>query len=218
VLFLVTLRLWKRNDGLSEQHAEAAKERAGTNVANSAAGWVSVAIYMVYVTVEFSAGLWSNTVLVSSREVPPTTAGLWIAAYYGSIMGGRMLTGFVVNRIGNRTMVTFGIATSFVGAVLFFIPGIFWLPLVGLVLLGAGFAPIYPCLMHETPTRFVPEATPVVIGRQVGGSYLAGAALPGLLGIAMAHVSLELLAPALALFILVLFGLVTALNRLSRAG
>ncbi|MEI8094687.1 MAG: MFS transporter [Spirochaetales bacterium] len=216
LLFLVTQGLWKRNDRLNDVHSEVSEQRVGINGANSLAAWLSVAIYMLYVTIEFSVGLWSNTVLVSSRGVAPETAGLWTAAYYGSIMVGRILTGFVVLRFGNRAMVTFGLLTALVGSVLFFVQGVFWLPLVGLVLLGLGFAPVYPCLMHETPGRFIPGAAHVVIGRQVGGSYLAGAALPGLLGLALAHVSLELLAPALGSVLLLLLLLVHQLNRLSK--
>jgi hypothetical protein len=87
--------------------------------------------------------------------------------------------------------------------------------LAGLILLGLGFAPVYPCLMHETPRRFTAEASPVVIGRQVGAAYLGGAFLPGLIGWTMAHTTLEALAPALVLAIAGMLILIGRLNKLS---
>src|SRR5690606_16584844 len=53
---------------------------------------------------------------------------------------------------------------------------------VGLVLAGLGFAPVYPCLMHETPRRFSESAAQIVIGRQSGAAYVGAATLPALSG------------------------------------
>jgi len=217
-LFVLTLRLWKRNDHLQRDQHEAENGAPGTNTANSAAGWLSVMNYFVYVAVEISVGVWANSLLVLGRHVAPETAGLWISAYYGSIMFGRMLNGFALSRWGNRTMIAAGLALAFAGSLLFFVPFLVDLPLfslAGLILLGLGLSPIFPCLMHETPRRFTSSATPVVIGRQVGASYLGGALLPSVLGLAMAHLSLELLAPTMAILTAVLFFMVQRLNLLS---
>jgi len=219
-LFVLTLGLWKRNDHLLPAHHEAQSGAQGTNTANSAAGFLSVMNYFVYVAVEISAGVWADSLLVLGRKVPPETAGLWIAAYYGSIMFGRMLNGFALSRWGNRTMITAGLALAFGGAALFFVPFFVDLPLLslaGLILLGLGLSPVFPCLMHETPRRFNSSATPVVIGRQVGASYLGGALLPAAVGYAMSHGSLELLAPTLAICTALLFFMVQKLNRLSES-
>lgn len=220
VLFFATLPLWKRNENLSEAHAEAENGPAGPLTARSSAAWISTVVYALYAAVEFSTGLWANTVLIDSRGLDPSTAGLWIAAYYGSIMGGRMAMGFLVHRWGNRRSVTLGLTLSLAGALLFFLPGIpaMGIPelaLAGLVLLGLGFAPVYPCLMHETPRRFTAQAAPVVIGRQVGAAYVGGALLPGLVGWTMARISLEVLAPVLVLVTLAMLFLIRRLNRLS---
>jgi predicted MFS family arabinose efflux permease len=125
-------------------------------------------------------------------------------------MGGRMLVGFVVHRWGNRRLVTWGLSLALGGAILFFVSGI---PPFGLILMGLGFAPVYPCLMHETPRRFTPDAAPVVIGRQVGAAYVGGALFPGLFGWIMAHTTLELLPPLLAVVIVAMLIAIRRLNR-----
>jgi hypothetical protein len=53
---------------------------------------------------------------------------------------------------------------------------------LALTLMGAGFAPVYPGLMHEVPRRFAPDAALIVIGRQSGAAYLGMAVLPAGLG------------------------------------
>jgi hypothetical protein len=53
---------------------------------------------------------------------------------------------------------------------------------LALIVTGIGFAPVYPCLMHEVPRRFAPEAVQTVIGRQSGGASLGAASLPAIAG------------------------------------
>lgn len=215
LLFFATLPLWKRNENRSEAAAAEENGPDGTLTLRSPAAILSAVIYALYAVVEFSTGLWANTVLVDSRGIPPQTAGLWVAAYYGSIMGGRMLMGFLVHRWGNRRSVLLGLGLSLAGATLFFVPGVPFLPLAGLILLGLGYAPVYPCLMHETPRRFDAPSAPVVIGWQVGAAYVGGAVFPGLIGFLMAHTSLEALAPCLAGVTVVMLVLIRRLDRLS---
>ena len=56
----------------------------------------------------------------------------------------------------------------------------------------------------------------MVIGWQVGGAYLGGAFLPGTIGWVMAHTSLEVLAPALAVAIVAMLGSIAWLDRRTR--
>ena len=150
--------------------------------ANSEAGWLSGVIFLIYVATEMTLGLWASTILVESRGVAPTVAGLCATAYYGSITGGRIAVGFFVDRMGGRRLVSLGLALSSVGAVLFLLAPTPLLAACALVLAGLGFAPIYPCLMHEVPRRFAPEAVFTVIGRQSGFSYIGGAVFPAAAG------------------------------------
>ena len=85
---------------------------------------------------------------------------------------------------------------------------------VALILTGFGFAPVYPCLMHEVPRRFAPEAAQTVIGRQSGAASLGAAALPALAGWAAQH-SLTAVPLLIAGMILVLAGSIRQLNRMT---
>ena len=213
LVLLATLPLWKRNRHRSESLGDP-KDPEGRIPLKSWATWLSTGIYALYVTAEFSVGLWSNSLLVESRGLVPALSGVWIATYYGSIMGGRMLVGLVVNRWGNRNLISLGLGVSLLGALLLIFPGSIYFNLAGLILLGLGFAPIYPCLMHETPRRFTSEASPVVMGRQVGAAYLGAAIFPGLLGWFMARTSLEILGPVVLVLIGILSFAIYKLNKM----
>jgi len=221
LILLVSLPLWNRNEKRVAENTESQEEKTGTLSSRSGAAWLSVAIYVLYTAGEMGAGLWANTVLIESRHLNPEIAGVWVSAYFAAIMGGRLLVGIIVNRVGNRRLVNWGLILAFIGTALFFVPALpglaSWsiLALIGLLLAGLGFAPVFPSLMHETPRRFTAEAAPVVIGRQVGGAYLGGAVLPALLGWIMAHTSLETLAPMILVAIIGMLIMVARLNRIS---
>jgi predicted MFS family arabinose efflux permease len=128
-------------------------------------------------------GLWAATVLVVDRSMAPATAAICAAAFYGAIMSGRVLTGFVVERFGNRLLIRLGGLLALAGAVVFAFADSALVATLALLMTGLGFAPIYPCLMHEVPRRFAPDAVQTVIGRQSGAAYLGGATMPALAGL-----------------------------------
>lgn len=190
-LFLLTQRLW---DVVPERHVASGLDTTSgatpSTPAHSFAGWLSAVIFALYVAVELTAGLWAGSILVISRQVAPETAGVCVAAYYVSITVGRIGVGLVVDRWGNRRLVTAGTMLAILAAVLFAVAPSTPLAAIALVLLGLGFAPIYPGLMHEVPRRFAPDAVQTVIGRQSGAAYIGGALLPALAGW-LAQFSLE---------------------------
>lgn len=183
VVFLATLRLWqkvpdrivaKSMDGDSTSGGDRPPEMR----ANSAAGRLSVGVFAVYVGTEVMAGLWVATFLVAERGATPAMAGVCATAYYASITIGRILNGFVVDRWGNRVVISRGLWLALAGTVLFALPAPVPIAAVSLVMVGLGVAAIYPGLMHEVPRRFVAEDVQTVIGRQNSAAYIGGAILP----------------------------------------
>lgn len=93
-VFLLTLRLWRIVPEVSPAGAAAAiSGRRPTLSAGSFAGCLSAVLFMIYVAVEGTLGVWAESILVAGRGLTPTTA-----TYFGAITLGRVLIGFVVNR------------------------------------------------------------------------------------------------------------------------
>jgi MFS family permease len=211
LLFLLTLGLWSKvPEKPSEEHAAAGQ--APTLEASSFAGWLSPVIFALYVSVEFTVGLWAGTVLVVRRGFPPETAALCTAGFYGLLTVGRIAAGFVVERWGNRRVITGGAWLATAGVIGFAWASNPWAAATTLAIIGLGLAPIYPGLMHEVPRRFSPAAVQTIIGRQSGGASFGAAVLPALAGWVAQH-SLATV-PWLVLGVMLL--MVATLRRLDR--
>lgn len=218
VLLFLSLGLWQRVHTLRTTAASTASVLDAAVAPDTADGTISanktpsaselkkenraaaaqVAIFALYVSCEFAIGLWGYSLLVESRGVSEVTAGIWMATYYGAITGGRLVTGMVVNRLGNKLMIRLGLSVAFFGLLLLFLPFLIpalpeWFNALAVILIGTGFAPVYPCTSHETPRRFRPGKAERVMGYQVGAACLGGAFLPAALGIAARYSTLEIL-------------------------
>lgn len=210
VLFAATLRWW---DAVPERKAvEVAQGEGGAEPvlgggANSAAGILSAVIFAIYVGVEITVGLWIATNLVEMRGASLVGAGYVATGYFGSIAMGRVGAGFLVGRWGNRRIIGVGVALALAGAGLFLVGDTVKVAGLGVLLMGWGFAPIYPGLMHEAPNRFAPDAVQTVIGRQTAAAYIGGALVPAFSGW-MVQVGTVATVPWLAVGGVALMGLV----------
>lgn len=161
-------------------------------------------LFALYTPIEVGVGMWAASVLIESRQYAAGTVAMAVTLFYASIMGGRVLIGFVSERVGNRRLIRVGLCVAFVGIVLLMIPASPLLAFAGLLLLGAGCAPVYPSLMHETPRRFDPQTTIKVIGWQVAAANIGAAVIPAGFGVLAAALGLEAVFPAIAGFIVLL--------------
>jgi MFS family permease len=196
---------------------------AGVSPARGKAMTAQIFVFAFYTSCEYIAGLWAFSLLVQARGISAATAGLWVALYYGSLTVGRFLTGFVVDRFGNRRMIKAGLFVAFAGAALIalpsFVPGASDLSaFFGLILLGAGFAPLYPCMMHETPRRFRADTAQKIIGYQSSAAYIGASLSPALVGLAGAHTTLEIIPFVEAALIASIIALVFSLDLLTSKG
>ena len=64
--------------------------------------------------------------------------------------------------------------------------------LAGLVVIGLGCAPIYPCIIHSTPEHFGAENSQALIGVQMASAYVGTLAMPPLFGLIANHISIGL--------------------------
>ena len=79
-------------------------------------------------------------------------------------------------KASDNTMIRMGIIVSFVGMVLLAIP-LGKISLLGLLLIGVGFGPIFPSILHSVPDRFGKEYSADITGFHMGGAYGIGFAV-----------------------------------------
>lgn len=84
----------------------------------------------------------------------------------------------------------------------------------GLVLLGAGCAPIYPSVIHATPARFGDEVALELTGMQMAFANIGSLAMSPLFGVIAQNVSVELYPLYLGVLLVVMVVAGEKLNRI----
>ncbi|MGG4092493.1 MULTISPECIES: MFS transporter [Paenibacillus] len=227
-ILLLTLPLWRIVASQHRQPEGMIEEQTGNESTNSDEAIVqkhgkplqirgvkiTLLAFLFYCGVEATVGLWGASFLVGTRDLSPETAAVWVSMYYGGITFGRFITGFVTLRLNNRTLIRAGQVTAITGAVLLLLPLHSYLSLIGLIVIGLGLAPIFPCLLHETPARFGKAQSSRIMGYQMAVAYTGTTILPPLFGIVAAQISIGLLPVVILLFALIMLLSSEKVNRI----
>jgi len=205
LVIFISLPLWKKHGALVEdqQASQEVKQEVGKPITGFAVLKVkgvlpALMIFMFYCAAEFAMGLWGASYLVQERGISLQTAARWVAFYYGGITVGRVMAGFISFKLNNKQMILGGIIIAFAGAVLLLLNLTNMTSMLAFVLIGLGFAPIFPSMVHETPKRFGKEIAQSVIGYQFTAAYVGIAIFPALIGVVIDNTSMV----AFPLFIL----------------
>jgi fucose permease len=161
--------------------------------------------FLFYCGAEATMGLWGSSFLVNVKDLSVEVAAKWVSLYYAGITIGRFITGFITLKIDNRTLIRMGQIIALVGAALLFLPLPSAFSLVGFIMVGLGLAPIFPCMLHETPTRFGQEHSQTIMGYQMAIAYTGSTFLPPLLGFVAAHSTIGIFPFVIASFIAIMF-------------
>jgi fucose permease len=86
-----------------------------------------------------------------------------------------------------------GICIITVGVILLLIPLHSSLALAGFIIIGLGCAPIYPCIIHMTPSIFGADKSQAMIGVQMAFAYTGFLIMPSLFGVIAENISISLL-------------------------
>lgn len=145
----------------------------------------------LYCGMEFSLGTWGATYAVNTFLIAPDEAAKWVSLYFGGIMLGRVIAGFASMKFSDKTLIRAGIATAFVGIIVFALP-LGKLSLVGFLLIGTGFGPIFPSILHSVPERFGTTYSADLTGYHMGGAYGIGFAIQLVFGYAATLISFSI--------------------------
>ena len=90
-------------------------------------------------------------------------------------------------------MIRLGQGIIVAGIVAMILPGSNVFALAGLILIGLGCAPIYPCVIHSTPAHFGADKSQAIIGVQMAFAYIGTMLMPPLFGVLASRISVALL-------------------------
>lgn len=215
VILFLTLPLWNRvtknsnhtlneepEDSKGESYKEDAKDVKPIHIKGVKLALMS---FLFYCGVESTVGLWGSSYLVNVKDLPVSVAAQWVSFYYAGITFGRFITGFITFKIRNRTLIRVGQMIALFGAILLILPFPSILSLVGFIMVGLGLAPIFPCMLHETPSRFGKKHSQTIMGYQMAIAYTGSTFIPPLLGFIASHSTIGIFPFCIVVFVAAMF-------------
>ena len=156
--------------------------------------------FFCYTTVVSTAMLWGSSYMVLHNGITAEAAASYASLFCIGITAGRFVSGFLTMHFSDRQMIRGGQAMIMLGIMLLFMPFGNSAAVVGLVVIGLGCAPVYPCIIHSTPAIFGADRSQAVIGVQMASAYVGSCFMPPLFGLIANHISASLLPVYLIVF------------------
>ena len=206
VLVSLYLKKWKRleKEGTKEAIADESKKHSFFDILRLKGALTSILTQGLYCSMEFLIGTWGASFLVNTQSYSPDIAARWISLYFGGIMLGRLISGFISIKANDNTLIRGGIAMAFIGIVLLALP-LGNISVTGLLLIGIGFGPIFPSILHSVPERFGAKYSADLTGFHMGGAYAIGFAVQLAFGFIATATTFKITPFVLFAFIILLF-------------
>lgn len=214
---IISLPLWKKNEAQKEENEEIS---AGIAETLKVPGVVLTLIaFFAYCSGEATCFLWTSSYFAETKQ--GMTDGL-VAAFgsliFGGLMLGRLIAGFVSNKLGDKMLIRIGVIVEFLGIILLFIPfDGYTAAAIGFVIIGTGMGPIYPAIQHMAPNNFGKKYSAAVIGLQMASAYVGSTFMPMLFGKLQQGVGIWIMPVYLTIFAVLNFVLIevsyAAMNR-----
>ena len=133
--------------------------------------------FFCYCALESSTSLWASSYMVVHSGFSEERAAMFASLFFIGITAGRGINGFLTFRFSDRTLIRAGCVLMAAGVALI-IPSVSWLTIAGFVVLGLGCAPVYPGIIHSTPSLFGADKSQAIIGMQMAFAYIGSQASP----------------------------------------
>ena len=194
IILFASLPLWKeRKDEVQADSGHKRKPHSLREIFWIPGAREILVAFFCYSAVEQTCGLWASSFLNLSKGISAEQAASFGAMFFIGITVGRAINGFLAMRMHDESMIRMGQILILLGIVTVMLPAGDAVALIGLILIGLGCAPIYPCIIHSTPTHFGKEKSQAIIGVQMAAAYIGTMLMPPLFGILANHLSISLL-------------------------
>ena len=195
-ILLLSLPLWKKgmadNTGIGSE--DIPKEPLSLRQIIKIPGAKEVMItFFCYCALEQTTGLWTSSYLVLYKGLSSDTAASLAGLFFIGITAGRALSGFLTIKFNDTQMIRLGQGIILAGILSLLLPFGEKTSFLGLILIGLGCAPVYPCIIHSTPGHFGADKSQAVIGVQMASAYVGTCLMPPLFGLIANYINVALL-------------------------
>lgn len=203
--------LWQQSDSKAD---ESKIDSAGIKETIKQPGVMATLLaFFAYSAGEATCFLWVPSYFAGTRTgISSELVASFGSLIFGGLMLGRLIAGFIANRLGDRRMIRSGTMMELIGILLTALPIKGYLvAAIGFLIIGIGMGPIYPSIQHMAPINFGKRYSAAVIGLQMAFAYTGSTFMPTVFGILQQKLGIWIM----PLYLLVFAGLSFALLELS---
>ncbi len=179
---ILSLSLWKQNQNQAEEEE---RDSAGIRETLKVPGVVPTLIaFFSYCSGEATCFLWTPSYFAGTKAgLDAETIASFGSLIFGGLMLGRLISGFISNKLGDKLLIRIGISLEIAGILMIAIPvkG-YILAAIGFVVTGTGMGPVYPAIQHMAPSHFGRRHSAAVIGLQMASAYIGSTLMPMVFG------------------------------------
>ena len=207
VVCVLSIPLWRVHESALDAGDE---EPAGIRDALKVPGVLFTLIaFFSYCAGEATCFLWTSSYFAGTQsEMRPELIASCGSLIFGGLMVGRLISGFISEKLSDRRLIRIGIAVELVGILLILLPfpG-YAAAMLGFLITGTGMGPIYPSIQHMAPDNFGKNFSAPVIGLQMASAYLGSTLMPMVFGLLQQHIGIWIMPIYLIGFALLNIGL-----------
>jgi len=214
LLLLLTLPVWNINKSVTET----AGKSVGLVGALKIKGVPFLLLgFFAYCALEATAMQWASTYFVEVKGISTERAATFAALFYIGITSGRFASGFITDKLGDQKMIRLGTGILICGILVLFLPiASYQAAFAAFLVIGFGCAPIYPCIIHSTPSNFGAENSGAIIGIQMASAYIGTTFIPPIFGILGNSIGFFILPLYLLVFVALMITMVEVTFRITK--
>ena len=200
VVCILSLPLWTKNE--KPEADEEIQESAGIMETIRRPGVLLTLIaFFAYCSGESTCFLWIPSFFAETKQgLSAETIASFGSLIFGGLMLGRLISGFISNKLGDRRLIRIGITIELIGIslVLLPFPG-YKITAIGFVIIGTGMGPVYPAIQHMAPSNFGKRYSAAAISLQMASAYIGSTTMPTVFGLLQQAVGIRIM-PLFLLF------------------
>lgn len=203
IILIFSLPLWKNR--AEEKNADDVNAKTLTlkEIIKISGAKEIMITFFCYCALEQTTGLWASSYLTLHKGISADKAASFASMFFIGITIGRAFSGFITMKLSDSKMIRLGQGVAAIGIITLMLPFGEYISLIGLIMIGLGCAPIYPCIIHSTPEYFGADKSQAIIGVQMASAYIGTLLMPPIFGLIAEYIKVSLY--PVYLFIVMIF-------------
>ena len=216
VILVLSLPLWRSRKTTASEGKKNEKPLSMKEIFAIPGARQIVIAFFCYCALEQTAILWASSYFVLKDGLDKETAATFASLFLIGMTVGRAASGFLTFKLNDTNMIRLGQALVVLGIVVMVLPFGSYATMAGLLLVGLGCAPIYPCIIHSTPAHFGEENSQAMVGVQMASAYSGSLLMPLIFGLIANHISAALLPLVMGIIAVMMILMCERLNRIDK--